>query len=141
MQNLLLEVPFAGVAQPYGKTQWLDPCLQGAEASATNDQEQTPLYKAVEAKQAAAAQALSHCGPQAVNNADEWGLTPLHIAARAGNADIVTLLLMAQVRTTSGQSAPLAVTAPFTIVNLEPRFRQMLTCTRCAGVKKDLCTK
>ena len=105
----------AGVAQPYGKTQWLNPCLQGADPSATNDQEQTPLYKAVEAKQAAAAQALCQFGPQAVDKADEWGLTPLHIAARAGNVDIVTLLLLAQVRTMSDQSAPIAVTAPFAL--------------------------
>lgn len=82
------------VAKPHGKT----PCLQGADPSATNDQEQTPLYKAVEAKQAVATQALCQFGPGAVNQADEWGLCPLHIAARAGNADIVTLLLLAQVR-------------------------------------------
>ncbi|KAL3131575.1 hypothetical protein ABBQ38_007875 [Trebouxia sp. C0009 RCD-2024] len=69
---------------------------QGADPSATNDQEQTPLYKAVEAKQAVATQALCQFGPGAVNQADEWGLCPLHIAARAGNADIVTLLLLAQ---------------------------------------------
>ena len=43
-------------------------------------------------------QALCQAGPQAVNKADEWGLSPLHIAARAGDADIVTMLLLAQVR-------------------------------------------
>ncbi len=32
-----------------------------------------------------------------VNKADEWGLTPLHIASRAGNVDIVTALLLCQV--------------------------------------------
>lgn len=56
------------------------------------------MYAAVEAKQGAAVQALCQAGPLAVNKADEWGLSPLHIAARAGDADIVTLLLLAQVR-------------------------------------------
>lgn len=57
------------------------------------------MYAAVGAKQGAAVQALCQAeGPHAVNIADEWGLSPLHIAARAGDADIVTLLLLAQVR-------------------------------------------
>lgn len=72
--------------------------LQGADATANNDQEHTPLYAAVAAKQNAAVQALCQAGALAVNTADEWGLSPLHIAARAGDADTVTLLLLAQVR-------------------------------------------
>lgn len=73
------------------------PWLQGADAAASNDQEQTPLYAAVEAKQGAAVQTLCQADPHAVNKADEWGLSPLHVASRAGDADIVTLLLLAQV--------------------------------------------
>lgn len=88
----------------HGRNSRQIPCLQGADPSASNDQEQTPLYKAVEAKQAACAQILCQAGPHAVNKADEWGLCPLHIAARAGDVDIVTLLLLAQVRTADGHS-------------------------------------
>lgn len=72
--------------------------LQGADAAASNDQEQTPLYAAVAARQSAAVQALCQAGAHAVNTADEWGLSPLHTAARAGDADVVTLLLIAKVR-------------------------------------------
>ena len=71
--------------------------LQGADPFARNDHEQTPLYVAVEAKQTKAVQLLCQTCPCTVNNADEWGLCPLHIAARAGNVDAVTLLLLAQV--------------------------------------------
>lgn len=105
-QQLFLDVhSFADVAEPtHGRNSRQSPCLQGADPSASNDQEQTPLYKAVEAKQAACAQILCQAGPHAVNKADEWGLCPLHIAARAGDVDIVTLLLLAQVRTAYGHS-------------------------------------
>ena len=71
--------------------------LQGADAAALNDQEQTPLYMAVEAKQASAVHALCSAAADTVNQADEWGLTPLHIAARAGSVDTVIRLLLAQV--------------------------------------------
>lgn len=56
------------------------------------------MYAAVAAKQSAAVQALCEVEAHAVNTADEWGLSPLHIAARAGDADIVALLLLAKVR-------------------------------------------
>lgn len=90
------------MAKPHAKPT----CLQGADPIATNDQEQTPLYKAVEAKQATATQALCQFGPGAVNQADEWGLCPLHIAARTGNVDIVTMLLLAQVITVNAHLHP-----------------------------------
>lgn len=70
---------------------------QGADPFAKNDHQQTPLYTAVEAKQTAAVQCLCQACPSTVNTADEWQLCPLHIAARAGDVNIVTLLLLAQV--------------------------------------------
>ena len=72
-------------------------CLQGANASGTNDRDQTPLYCAVEHQHTAAAHLLCTASPVTVNKADEWGLTPLHIASRAGNVNTVTALLLCQV--------------------------------------------
>ncbi len=71
--------------------------LQGADASDTNDRDQTPLYCAVEHQHTAAAHLLCSASPATVNKADEWGLTPLHIASRSGNVNIVTALLLCQV--------------------------------------------
>ena len=72
-------------------------CLQGADASNTNDRDQTPLYCAVEHQHTAAAHLLGSVSPATVNKADEWGLTPLHIASRSGNVNIVTALILCQV--------------------------------------------
>ena len=64
---------------------------------ATNAKAQTPLYLAAEHQQPAAVQLLCQAAPVAVNHADEWGLTPLHVAARAGSADAVQALIRYQV--------------------------------------------
>ena len=71
---------------------------QGADPMAINDKAQTPLYCAVEQQHPAAVQCLSQDAPAAVNKADEWGLTQLHVAARLGHADSIRLLLNQQVR-------------------------------------------
>ncbi len=71
--------------------------VQGADASCTNDRNQTPLYQAVENEHTAASDALCAASPSAVNTADEWGLSPLHIAAKAGDVGTVAVLLSHQV--------------------------------------------
>ncbi|DBA98693.1 TPA: Ankyrin repeat and death domain-containing protein 1B [Trebouxia sp. C0004] len=70
--------------------------VHGADASDTNDCDQTPLYCAVEQQHTAAAHLLCSASRAIVDKADEWGLTPLHIASRSGNVNIVTALLLCQ---------------------------------------------
>lgn len=68
----------------------------GADPTATNAKAQTPLYLAADHQHPAAIQLLCQAAPAAVNRADEWGLTPLHMAARAGSANAVQALLRYQ---------------------------------------------
>ncbi|KAL0030594.1 hypothetical protein WJX79_007768 [Trebouxia sp. C0005] len=85
------------VAAAQGSTAAIEALLtQGADASNTNDRDQTPLYCAVEHQHTAAAHLLGSVSPATVNKADEWGLTPLHIASRSGNVNIVTALILCQ---------------------------------------------
>ena len=70
---------------------------QGADASRTNDLCQTALYLAAEHQKPAAVQLLCKACPSSVNTANEWGLTPLHIAARSGDTDTIETLLLYQV--------------------------------------------
>ena len=65
---------------------------------AANDKAHTPLYLAVKQQNPAVVQCLCQGAPAAVNTADEWGLTPLHLAARLGDADSIRLLLNHQLR-------------------------------------------
>ncbi|KAL0017956.1 hypothetical protein WJX77_008045 [Trebouxia sp. C0004] len=85
------------IAAAQGSTAAIQALLrQGADASDTNDCDQTPLYCAVEQQHTAAAHLLCSASRAIVDKADEWGLTPLHIASRSGNVNIVTALLLCQ---------------------------------------------
>ena len=70
--------------------------LQGADVLHANGTGETALHLAVKYGHLEAASRL--CQTEAAcNKADDWGLTPLHVAAKAANIGIVRALLLANV--------------------------------------------
>lgn len=79
--------------------------LQGADLLHATATGETPLHLAVRGQHLEAVKLLCQTAA-ACNTADEWGLTPLHVAAKVADVATVRALMLGQVTRSLLQSTP-----------------------------------